>query len=311
MERVKVIELEHNVYIRGALGGLAPTEVADLWLQEIEEAAHATALDGLERHVPQPSMTPSTSADAAVDEDPQEQQGAGQHTERAESGASNSSEEARLAGGIEEVAEIWVTRDLAVMAGETVLAGGSSTPRFIREVVFGRRKGYRQRFFQLTTDPVRQPPATTWYIVTNLPGKIEQTVGDLYGWRTWIEYGFKQAKDELGWADYRLTDAANIERWWELVMCAYLLVSLQAPVFAAAPIEEEAARAPAPPTQHPAWTEDASWKHRLNNFRLLLQPFVCACLLLPWLRLYPLPHLATGLADLCALMNTYHPLFPT
>jgi hypothetical protein len=34
--------------------------------------------------------------------------------------------------------------------------------------------------------------------VTNLPGKIEQTVGDLYGWRTWIEYGFKQAKDELG-----------------------------------------------------------------------------------------------------------------
>ena len=209
MERVKVIELEHNVYIRGALGGLAPTEVADLWLQEIEEAAHATALDGLERHVPQPSMTPSTSADAAVDEDPQEQQGAGQHTERAESGASNSSEEARLAGGIEEVAEIWVTRDLAVMAGETVLAGGSSTPRFMREVVFGRRKGYRQRFFQITTDPVHQPPETTWYIVTNLPGKIEQTVGDLYGWRTWIEYGFKQAKDELGWADYRLTDAAT------------------------------------------------------------------------------------------------------
>jgi len=29
--------------------------------------------------------------------------------------------------------------------------------------------------------------------VSNLPGKIEQTVGDVYGWRTWIEYGFKQA----------------------------------------------------------------------------------------------------------------------
>ncbi len=42
--------------------------------------------------------------------------------------------------------------------------------------------------------------------MTNLPGKIEQTVGDLFGWRTWIEYGFKQAKDELGWADYRVTD---------------------------------------------------------------------------------------------------------
>ena len=68
---------------------------------------------------------------------------------------------------------------------------------------------------------------------------------------------------------------------------------------------------PAAALQHPAWTDDASWKHRLNNLRLLLQPFVCACLLLPWLRLYPLPHLTAGLADLCALMNTYHPLFPT
>jgi dipeptidase E len=36
-----------------------------------------------------------------------------------------------------------------------------------------------------------------------------------------------------------------------------------------------------------------------------------ACLLLPWLRLYPLPHLTADLADLCALMNTYHPLHPT
>jgi hypothetical protein len=56
------------------------------------------------------------------------------------------------------------------------------------------------------------------------------------------------------------------------------------------------------------WTEDASWKHRLTNLRLFLQPFVCACLLLPWLRL---PPLAAGLADLCALMNTSHPTFPT
>jgi hypothetical protein len=144
----------------------------------------------------------------------------------------------------------------------------------------------------------------------------------------WIDYGFKHAKDELGWADYRLTDASSIERWWELVLCAYLLVSRQAPVFAsptgaaATPDEVAAdasegpqASAPVapspPPVPHPAWTEDARWKRRLTNLRLLLQPFVCACLLLPWLRLYPLPHLTAGLADLCALMNTYHPLFPT
>jgi hypothetical protein len=98
-------------------------------------------------------------------------------------------------------------------------------------------------------------------------------------------------------------------------MCAYLLVSLQAPALAVAPADVPAptpsAGAPAETRQHPAWTEAASWKHRLTNLRRLLQPFVCACLLLPRLRLHPLPHLAAGLADLCALMNTYHPTFPT
>lgn len=153
--------------------------------------------------------------------------------------------------------------------------------------------------------------------MTNLPGTIEQSVGNTFGLRTWIEYGFKQAKDELGWADFRLTGAASIERWWELVLCAYLFVSLQAPVFTssaatAAPASPATSASPTPTRRpHPAWSEDMSWKHRLNNLRLLLQPFICTCLLLPWLRLFPLPHLTAGLADLCALMNTYRPLYPT
>ena len=95
-------------------------------------------------------------------------------------------------------------------------------------------------------------------------------------------------------------------------MCAYLLVSLQAPALAVVPAVTVNADEPATAaaSQHPAWTDDASWKHRLTNLRLFLQPFVCACLLLPWLRIHPLPHLSAGLADLCALMNTYHPLIP-
>jgi len=189
---------------------------------------------------------------------------------------------------------------------ERVFTDGTTEQRYRCEFVFGKRT--RTRYFAITTDPVHLPPETTWNIMTNLPGKIERSVGNTFGLRTWIEYGFKHAKDELGWADYRLTDAHSIERWWELVMCAYLLVSLQAPALAAPP---PAPQSPAETSQHPAWTEDASWKHRLTNLRLLLQPFVCSCLLLPWLRLYPLPHLAAGLADLCALMNTYHPTFPT
>ncbi|MGO8951061.1 MAG: hypothetical protein ACLQUY_26085 [Ktedonobacterales bacterium] len=50
---------------------------------------------------------------------------------------------------------------------------------------------------------------------------------------------------------------------------------------------------------------------QLDNLRLLLQPFDCACLLLSWLRLYPLFRLTAGLANQCALMNTYRLLYPT
>ena len=95
------------------------------------------------------------------------------------------------------------------------------------------------------------------------------------------------------------------------MLCAYLFVSLQAPALATAAADAASSASSATALQHPAWIDDASWKHRLNNLRLLLQSFVCACLLLPWLWLYPLPHLTAGLADLCALMNTYRPLYPT
>lgn len=63
--------------------------------------------------------------------------------------------------------------------------------------------------------------------MTNLPGDLRHELGNLYGLRTWIEYGFKHVKNELGWADHRLTDYTAIERWWELVFSAYLMVSLQ------------------------------------------------------------------------------------
>ena len=37
------------------------------------------------------------------------------------------------------------------------------------------------------------------------------------------------AKQELGWADYRVTDSPSIERWWELVFCASTLLSFPCP----------------------------------------------------------------------------------
>src|SRR5262249_1407064 len=70
-----------------------------------------------------------------------------------------------------------------------VFTDGSTEQRFIRETVYGRRSSVR--YYQLTTDPATLPPETTWDLMTNLPGAIEQTVGNTFGLRTWIEYGFK------------------------------------------------------------------------------------------------------------------------
>ena len=101
---------------------------------------------------------------------------------------------------------------------------GTSEQRFVREILFGGHGAGALRYYQLTTDPKTQPKETTCYLLTNLPGRIQRSIGNTVGLRTWIECGFKQAKDKLGWADYRLTDAAALERWWEIVMCAWCLL---------------------------------------------------------------------------------------
>ncbi len=43
--------------------------------------------------------------------------------------------------------------------------------------------------------------------------QIAKEVGNIYGLRNWIEYGLKQSKNELGWADFRFTDYSQISKW--------------------------------------------------------------------------------------------------
>jgi hypothetical protein len=65
---------------------------------------------------------------------------------------------------------------------------------------------------------------------------------------------------------------------------------------------------------HPHWDGGPGWKHHLNNLRLLLQPYVCSCLLLPWLHLALLPHVQavqTDLAALGSLVDTFPLALPT
>jgi hypothetical protein len=86
-----------------------------------------------------------------------------------------------------------------------------------------------------TADPRTLPDASTWYLVTNLPvpataratahpalpaAELAEVVR-LYGLRQWVEQGYKQVKQELGWADFPVRSDRAIRRHWALVCCAF------------------------------------------------------------------------------------------
>lgn len=75
----------------------------------------------------------------------------------------------------------------------------------------------------VTTDRRALPDLSTWYLTTNLP--VQQAplaeVARLYGLRNWIEQGYKQMKDELGWRDFMVRSDRAIRRHWALVCCAF------------------------------------------------------------------------------------------
>ena len=96
---------------------------------------------------------------------------------------------------------------------------------------------------------------------------MNRSAGFLYGFRNWIEYSFKQAKNELGWADFRVTDYSQIEKWWEVVMSAYLMVSLQAqkrePTVPSEETDGFSSTEPVEPdilSQHAWWDFNRGWK---------------------------------------------------
>lgn len=85
-----------------------------------------------------------------------------------------------------------------------------------------------------TTDPATLPDLTTWYLSTNLPHPDAPSTIDallppadlaevvrLYGLRNWVEQGYRQVKQELGWADFMVRSDRAIRRHWALVCCAF------------------------------------------------------------------------------------------
>jgi SRSO17 transposase len=177
-----------------------------------------------------------------------------------------------------------------------VFSNLTSSVRYIREIICGHRGDIR--YWQITTDAEELPANSTWYVMSKYPGITAREVGNFYGLRTWIEYGFKQSKDELGWADFRLTHYAQIEKWWELVCSAYLMVSLRSEQLLQATSSTSSFLG-----KHPHWDGGKGWKNLLNNLRLMIQPMIFFYLIQPWLTVFPIPHLSAGLLKLQRMIN--------
>ncbi len=72
---------------------------------------------------------------------------------------------------------------------ERTFSNQKSETRYIREIIYGKKRAIT--YWEITTDPETLPENSTTFVMTNLQGNLKKTLGDLYGLRTWVEYGFR------------------------------------------------------------------------------------------------------------------------
>jgi len=195
---------------------------------------------------------------------------------------------------------------------DRIFADGKKQVRYIREVIYGKRR--QRQYWEITTNPETLPKNETWFVMTKLADIKYHQVGNLYGLRNWVEYGLKQTKNELGWADFRLTNYTDIEKWWEIVASAYLLVSLHSsalPTFKKPLNTISTTGLGLLLAEHHRWDFNTGWKNLLNNLRLIIQPFVAFNLMKIWLKIFPIPELDVGFSRLIAFMNRFPGAIPS
>ena len=218
---------------------------------------------------------------------------------------------------------VWLPQEQKVRANkwckfERIFSNQKSEIRHIREIIYGKRN-YRT-YWEITTDPETMPPNSTSFVMTNLQlsrSKMKKTLGNLYGLRTWVEYGFRQCKQELGWTDYRFTNFAEINKWWEIIFSAYWMVSSHSQIFCQlnqsqtlSSSQVQAKKSISDFTLHQQWSNIGGWKTTLNNLRLIIQPTVLLWMIVPWLDIFPNRYLLLGFHQLIAVMNQFYFYFP-
>ena len=211
---------------------------------------------------------------------------------------------------------VWLPASQSVRANkwssfERTFSNQKSETRYIREIIYGKKRAIT--YWEITTDPETLPENSTTFVMTNLQGNLKKTLGGLYGLRTWVEYGFRQCKQELGWIDYRFTNFKHIEKWWEIIFCVYTMISLDSPAFLAleqSPLETEEQKSNSINfSKHQKWNPESGWKNVLNNFRLIVQPLLLFWLIHPWLDIFPNSNLLLGFNYLISAMNQFKPFY--
>ena len=173
--------------------------------------------------------------------------------------------------------------------------------RYIREIIYGKRQD--RQYWEITKDKENNNPENSWYVMTKIANLKYNDVGNIYKIRSGIEHGFRNSKSELGWADFRVTNYAQIQKWWELIMSAYLLVCLHSKTF-----NPLVTPTPEIYQKHDWFDLGKGWKNHLNNLRLILSPCIYFNAINKWLKVFPINHLALGFAKLISLMNQLDPL---
>ena len=186
---------------------------------------------------------------------------------------------------------VWLSSQERVRANkwckfERTFSDQKSETRYIREIIYGKRN--KRTYWEITTDPKTMPENSTSFVMTNIQAtrsKMKKTLGNLYGLRTWVEYGFRQCKQELGWTDYRFTNFSEINKWWEIIFSVYWMVSSHSKILCdLTSIQEPVVDF----SLHSQWSNKAGWKTTLNNLRLIIQPIIVFWMIIPWLEIFPI-----------------------
>jgi hypothetical protein len=212
---------------------------------------------------------------------------------------------------------VWLPAEQKVRANKwcrftRTFSDRKSEIRYIREIIYGKKRTVT--YWEMTTDPETMPANSTSFVMTNLQGSLKKILGDLYGLRTWVEYGFRQCKQELGWTDYRFTHFKDIERWWEIIFCVYTMIALNSQAFLSLdradkiqhPVQESNCDEF---SNHQDWNHGNGWKNTLNNLRLIVQPLLLFWCIYPWLNVFPNSNLLIGFNQLINEMNQFKPFY--